>query len=170
MESKTNNLYLGVSEHGGIIWYNPNHAYENYDKHRENRPQKCSNKRPLFLLHDIYRASCRSWIAITSPSAWEDVILSEALVNLGGAANHTWPVIKHSNWKNGSTTYTVYVRMYVYIYAYYMGSNGKLNSVFFLLRDNNLLNQRNLSHCDVVGLAKGRRLVRNEGILKGTSL
>jgi len=60
MESKTNNLYLGVSEHFGIIWYNPNHAYENYDKHRENSTQKCSNKSPLFLLHDIYRASCRS--------------------------------------------------------------------------------------------------------------
>ena len=118
MESKTNNLYLGVSEHGGIIWYNPNHAYENYEKHRENNTQKCSNKSPLFLLHDIYRASCRSWIAITSPSAWEDVILSEALVNLGGAAIQTWPVIKHSNWKNGSTTYTVYVRMYVYICIY----------------------------------------------------
>ena len=72
MEANTNNLYLGVTEHGGIIWYNPNHAYEKYEKHREHNTQKCSNKSPVFLLHDIV------------PSLVQELNSNNFTISLGG--------------------------------------------------------------------------------------
>ena len=113
----------------------------------------------IYVTYNVYIYICIAYISSHSKGPEQEQLRSPFVPYVRNTAERSI-----HNLDSGPYIY-IYMIIYVHINIWVPMENSI--QCFFCYGTINFKSE-NLSHCDVVGLAKGRRLVRNEGNLKGT--